>query len=230
MQPVFLPVEDLTIEGYANVLSENMRPAVVPPVFSLRSEPDRLFVPPYSFHAGLLFNATEIDRPELQDLLDRREITLLDKPFAAQREFELWVDEHGKIQYESWGQTRSLLAGIAQRHLAEAKARFDEGKWEEADRLAGIALSADDRSIEPLVIKAAVRRWQGKPITVMAELAKRTISSDAFLRLVDDCCPAAEPTAVISVPLRSSAPLLKKRPARVLSTGRSPMYRMACCR
>lgn len=219
MPPVFLPVEDLIVEGYANVLNENMRPSVVPPIFSLRSDPARLFVPPYSFHAGFLFNATEIDRPELQDLLDRREVTLLNSPLEAKREFELWVDEQGQIRYESWGKTRVLLTEIAQRHCAEAKHQFAQGNWEEADRLAGIAFAADDRQTTPLVIKAAVRRMQGRSIALMAELAARSVSPDLFEKMVDAYCPA-ERSEQNPTPAR-------KMPA---SDSHSPMFRMACAR
>lgn len=201
------------IEGYANVLNENMRPSVVAPVFSLRSDPARLFVPPYSFHAGFVINATEIDRPELQDLLDRGSITLLNSPLEARREFELWVDEQGKIRYEPWGKTRTLLAEIAERHLDEARRRFAQGEWEEADRLAGVAFAADDRQVTPLVIKAAVRRRQGKPIALMAELAKRSVSLDLFAEMVDAFCPGEAPA--------------RKMPMR---QPRSPMHQMACAR
>ena len=53
-------VEDLEIVGYADVLDETMLPSVVPPVFRIKAEPQRAFLPPYSLNAGFLCNATEV--------------------------------------------------------------------------------------------------------------------------------------------------------------------------
>ena len=67
-----LNVNELDIVGYANVLKENMLPTVVPPVFRLKADPQRAFVPPYSFNAGFLCDATEVPQSELLELRDAR--------------------------------------------------------------------------------------------------------------------------------------------------------------
>ena len=60
-------VDELEIVGYANVLNDDMLPSVVPPVFRLRSDTKRVLLPPYSFNAGFLCNATEVPQSELED-------------------------------------------------------------------------------------------------------------------------------------------------------------------
>jgi hypothetical protein len=55
----------------------------VPPVFRLRSDANRALLPPYSFNAGFLCNATDVSQSELEDLRDSNEITLFDDAFPA---------------------------------------------------------------------------------------------------------------------------------------------------
>ena len=85
-------VEELNIVGYANVLDQTMLPSVVPPIFSLRSDPNRHFLPPYSFNAGFLCNATEVQESEILGLRNDGEITLFSAVIPARTEFKRFVD------------------------------------------------------------------------------------------------------------------------------------------
>jgi hypothetical protein len=95
-------LDDLEIVGYADVLKETVLPSVVPPVFRLKADSQRVFLPPYSFNAGFLCNATEVLQPELEELRDSREITLFDNAFPARAGFELWVDQSFKWHNHPW--------------------------------------------------------------------------------------------------------------------------------
>lgn len=202
-------VDDLEIVGYANVLSETMLPSVVPPVFRLKAEPGRAFLPPYSFNAGFLCNATEVPASELEQLRDSGEITLFDTVFPARGGFELWVDQSFQWHYQPFDEARQELGRIASEAIEQATAALREGDLPRAERLAGVAISADDRRVAPLAIKAAIRRTQGDNLgeRLMAELAGPRLTGAEFGCLVDRygaSRPQAKPSPV---PIRSEGPM-----------------------
>ena len=180
-------IEDLEVVGYANVLKETMLPSIVPPVFALKSDPNRAFLPPYSFNAGLLRNSTEVSESELKHLADAREITLFRVAFSGRAGFELWVDQKFGYHYEPREHANRTLRRIADEAIAAAEESLRNGEHEKAERLCGVAMSANDSRVEPFAIKAAIRRLDGKPGTdLMAELARPFIGQEGFNRQVED--------------------------------------------
>jgi hypothetical protein len=167
-----------------------MLPSVVPPVFRLKADPRRSLLPPYSFNGGFVCNAAEVAPRELEALRDAREITLFDDPFPAQPGYELWVDQSFQRHYEHRDQAEANLGRIAAASIGQAEAALKEGSLEEAERLAGVAISADDRRVAPLAIKAAVRRLQGNATgeSLMAELAAPVLEEGGFSLLVSNYC------------------------------------------
>ena len=180
-------MEELNIVGYANVLDETMLPSIVPPIFCLRSDSSRNFLPPYLFNAGYLCNPTEVPESEIHALRDSGEITIFSEPFRAQVGFELFIDRQFQHHYELRETARDHLTAIARGSILEAEDALSRGDYDEADRLAGIAISADDRKLEPLVIKAAVSRLQREPggERLMATLAEYAVSEELFSQMVD---------------------------------------------
>lgn len=183
-------LDDLEIVGYANVLKETMLPSVVPPVFRLKTDVQRAFVPPYSFNAGFLCNATEVPQPELLELRDAGEITLFDEAFPAIANLELWIDQSFREHYEPRDEAQEKLRGIAGEAIKQAENALRRGDFQHAERLCGIAISADDRSVDALAIKAAIHRLDGNQQGegLMAELASPFLKKTNFDRLVNDYC------------------------------------------
>jgi hypothetical protein len=181
-------VNQLEIVGYAEVLKETMLPSVVPPVFRLKTDPGRALLPPYSFSGEYLCNATEVAPPELEALRDAREITLFGNPFPARPGYELWLDQRFAWHYEPRAQADKTLGQIATGSIREAEAALREGKLKEAERLCGVAISADDTRVAPLVLKAAIRRMQRNATgeSVMAELAAPALDERSFTQLVNN--------------------------------------------
>ena len=181
------PVNDLEIVGYANVLNARMLPSVVPPMFRLRAEPDRTLLPPYAFNGGYLCNAAEVPASELRALADAGEDTLFPEPIAAQADWELWVDESFQPRYEAQDEARAHLDQIAETSRAEAIKMFQQGNLAEADRLASVAISANDRKLDALVIKAAIRRARGDTNgeLLMEDLALPIVDRARFLQMVE---------------------------------------------
>jgi hypothetical protein len=181
-------LDDLEIVGYADVLKETMLPSVVPPVFRLKTDAQRAFLPPYSFNAGFLCNATEVPRSELEELRDSREITLFDNAFPARAGFELWVDQSFQWHYQRLDEVKRKLRAIAEEAIRNAEDALRRDDRQQAEHLSGVAISADDRRVEPLAIKAAIRRIQRNRTgeRLMAELAAPVMEERLFSLLVDD--------------------------------------------
>ena len=200
-------LDDLEIVGYANVLKETMLPSVVPPVFRLKTDAQRTFLPPYSFNAGFLCNATEAPQSKLEELRDSREITLFDDAFPARAGFELWVDQSFQWHYRPLDEVKKNLRDIASEAIRKAADALRTGELQRAERLSGVAISADDRRMAPLAIKAAIRRINGN-ITgeqLMAELAAPALEESDFNDMVDRYCASRQqpaPVALASSPRR----------------------------
>jgi len=186
--PTLWNVDEMEIVGYGNVLSDDMLPSVVPPVFRLRSDVKRALLPPYFFNAGFLCNATEVSQSELQDLRDSNEITLFDDAFPASAGFELWIDQAFQRHYQPRDEANLALRRIAAEGIKNAEEALRLGNLAEAERLSGVAISADDTKLEPLAIRAAIRRIQGNAVgeSLMAELAAPVLEERLFKLLVDD--------------------------------------------
>jgi hypothetical protein len=122
--------------------------------------PSGLFLPPYSFNAGFLCNATEVPQTELEELRDSREITLFDVAFPAHADFELWIDQPCQRHYEPADEAKRKLSRIASEAIESAASALRNNDLPEAERLSGVAISTDGRMVEPLAIKAAILRTQ----------------------------------------------------------------------
>jgi hypothetical protein len=187
---------------------------VVPPVFRLKADAQRTLLPPYHLNAGFLYNATEIPRSELEDLSGSREITRFDDAFPAHAGFELWVDESFQWHYQPLDEAEWALRRIADEAIQIAEDALRKGDLRQAERLSGVAISADDRRVEPLAIKAAIRRIQKNKTGehLMAELAAPVLEERLFNLLVDHYyasrqqpTPAVEDSSLRRGPMRGMA-------------------------
>jgi hypothetical protein len=211
-----LHVGDLEIVGYADVLNENMLPSAVPPVFRLRADPSRAFLPPYSFNANYVCNSTGVPDSELWQLSDSGEITLFEDAFPAQAGYELWVDQQFACHYEPAEEADRTFRRIADEAIRGAEEALRKGEYADAERLSGTAISADDNRVEPLALKAAIRRLENRPGEgLMADLAATALDASRFRLLVDDYCASAQSVR---------EPRLEPRPQT------SPMHRVATLR
>lgn len=208
---------DLEIVGYATALDETMVPSVVPPVFRVKAEPSRILFPPYTFSGGSVWNATEGNEHDLKELAEDGEITRFAEPEPSQPDFELWVDQGMAPHYEPRALAEETLRGIAEESIRQARGAFAKGDYAGADRLCGVALSADDRLVEALAIKAAVCRQHGDSVgeRVMAKLASTSLGPKGFESLVEACWrsrPGEAQTPEGAVPSRPLTDLFRLRP------------------
>jgi hypothetical protein len=185
-----LRIESLAVIGYADVVSGADLPAIVPPMFALQNDGNQVLLPPYQLTGDWLCGAHPVTRAEAEDLAGAREVTFLEEPMAARRDHQMYVDLERRPHYLPRGEVKVELAKVAREYLVLAQAAWEGGRWEEAERCAGIAFCADDRKYPALVIKGALRRRQGNRAgeQLMASIASPWISSPDFGALVDRYC------------------------------------------
>jgi hypothetical protein len=133
----------------------------------------------------------------LEELRDSREITLFDNAFPARAGFELWVDQSFQWHYQRLDEVKRKLRAIAEEAIRNAEDALRRDDRQQAERLSGVAISADDRRVEPLAIKAAIRRIQRNSAgeRLMAELAAPVMEERLFNLLVDDYCASRQQSA-----------------------------------
>jgi hypothetical protein len=136
----------------------------------------------------------------LEELRDSREITLFDNAFPARAGFELWVDQSFQWHYQRLDEVKRKLRAIAEEAIRNAEDALRKGDLQQAERLSGVAISADDRRVEPLAIKAAICRIQRNSTgeQLMAELAAPVLEERLFNLLVNDYCASRERPAPAS--------------------------------
>ena len=175
-------INDLEIVGFANVLADWMLPCIVPPVFRLKSDVNRVFLPPYHMNGDFLYDATEVPGSEAAELAGNQEITLSNEPLAAHPDFELWVDVTSKIHYEPIAEAELKLQDIYTASMIKAEQALEAGNLEDAERYVNIAASADDRKVDPFALKTAIRTIQEHKAgaELMAHLAGRFITPEGF--------------------------------------------------
>src|SRR5205085_2047165 len=128
-EPVAL--EHLDVIGYADVLPDGKGPAVVPPVFQVRTELDRCYVPPFRIAGNWLIDAKCISSTEVENLHKNEDITLpkgLKRPAGS--EHQLWVDENGVLHYDPAANAKRELQRIYHEHLENGIVALKEGKIE----------------------------------------------------------------------------------------------------
>ena len=175
-------INDLEIVGFANVLADWMLPCIVPPVFRLKSDVNRVFLPPYHMNGDFLYDATEVPGSEAAELAGNQEITLWNEPLLAHPDFELWVDVTSKIHYEPIAAAELKMQDIYTASMIKAEQALEAGNLEDAERYVNIAASADDRKVDPFVLKTAIRTIQEDKAgaELMAHLAGRFITPEGF--------------------------------------------------
>lgn len=160
-----IPIEWLTVCGYADVLPEWKWPAIVPPIFLLQD--GSYLVPPFQIEQNTISYAVApglafISPWEYQQLSWRWEITNLSQQFSARCDHILWVDTTGVVKYEPSEQAKKALQKIEYEFLYKSVQKFDIWDYDEAKKLAWTALAAWEKSILPRILLATCARAENE--------------------------------------------------------------------
>ena len=194
-QPILL--NELDVIGYGDVLPDGKGPAVVPPVFRHRTEPSRCYAPPFRVTGNWLLEPYVVSFDELQEL-ERDETITLPEGFKhpARPDHQLWVDGEGKVRYEPASEAKRAQHKIHLEHLNAALSAMRDGRFDEARRLAGVALAANDRAGEPCALIAALHVLRGElpQAAFLKNSAEQAgLNGDSFLLTLKDYIESIPP-------------------------------------
>ncbi len=151
-----LDVSHLHVVGYAEALSRNALPSIVPPVFREVDNAGSFLVPPYSFNGPYVCDATRISHSELHSLAHRQEVTLLPAAFSARTDYELWIDQAGEPHYQHRREAREHLRRIAEREVVLALQAFSQCRLDDAESHSSVALLAEEQNLDAMAVKIAI--------------------------------------------------------------------------
>lgn len=176
-------LSELEIIGYADCLSGEFVPQVVPPIFRQRGADDRLVMPPFLIEGEEVTEADAGFASDLKRAVLRGQATRLDTIIAARPGHSLWVDESFEPHYEPSEIVVKKLRAIAQSRARKAQEALAKGHAERAMRLAQTAISADDGCLNAILVKALVHRLEGDQasVEILTDIAE-TIVPGADLR------------------------------------------------
>lgn len=150
-----IPIQELDVVGYADVVATELLPRVVPPIFRRRASPDDFYLPPCRLEGARLVAAQHVTQAEIFAARARGEVTL-HAPQPARRHHVLWLDEAGELRYESAPAVAEQLKRFSRDQLTRAETALVARAHAEAGRRAQAALNADGKNLSALVIKAVV--------------------------------------------------------------------------
>ncbi len=157
-----IPVQDLDVIGYADVVPPELWPRVVPPVFQRRDAPGEAFAPPSRVEGARLVMAHRLTRAEFDAAVARAEATALGTPPAARPAHVLWLDEEGRARYEPAERVAEHLKRLSRERQRAAEDALVARRHEDAARLAQTALNADVKNLAALLVKGVVAREIGR--------------------------------------------------------------------
>jgi len=171
----FIPVSELEIIGYADVLPPDTPPRKVAPIFRYKAESDRFLFPPFRLIDDQVVNGTVGTRHDLDRLVANAQATPLPDPIPTCPSGVLWIDENLAPHY---GPQRDMLAelrNLAREKYRAAKNAFANAQYDAAQHLARHAFAADERLWLALALQAAVDRLRQDHDGVVA---LKTIAAD----------------------------------------------------
>lgn len=185
MLPKPTPLDDLEIIGYADALPTDALPEIVTPVFRCKKDHDRILLPPFRLDANFVYDGDWDGVSRWLSLTKTGNMTELTEPIPARSDHQLWIDQDNKPRYEQRSTAHNTLKAFAEKRVREAEEALSRSDRDTAEQLATTAFNADDRNIDALVVKAAIRKLQGKPrhVDFFASLA-HGITPDHFSILV----------------------------------------------
>jgi len=179
-------LHELDVVGWNDVLEEASLPSIVAPVFARRDAPERILFPPFRIVEDLVVGGTATNRTDWDELVFLGRASALESPVRARAEHELWLDLDGNPRYEPRRKAREHLKELAEGFLNDARKALAEGRVDDALRWAQQAFNANDRLVDPLAIKAAVRLSEGADdeVELLAELAGVSCSRKLFDQVI----------------------------------------------
>jgi len=170
-----MKLDGLNIIGYAESLG-TLVPHIVPPIYQLRDDPEKLLFPPFRLAGAEVMGGSIGTQAQMDQFVSEGKCTRIDKPIPARPDHELWIDQNMQPQYDPFMKAETKLRRIAEDEAKRARRLLVQGDIEQAKQAANTAMAADDRLVDPFVVKAAIAIRRGAKAN--AESLKRTAMVD----------------------------------------------------
>jgi hypothetical protein len=159
-------------------------PRLLSPIFLERTGA-RVFFPPYLQDGDAIYGPTVYDKEEFDDLVACGEITG-QYMGPAKSQWDLWMDDEGKIGYERASDIKAHLSDIFKKYCSLAESAYLAGDWRMAQAHSLFARSANTRNLDPLIIRAAAETKMGhfEQRSFTDEIASDMISIEYFKCIV----------------------------------------------
>ncbi|MDJ0840137.1 MAG: hypothetical protein QNK37_26735 [Acidobacteriota bacterium] len=175
-------LEQLEIVGFADALTEDMVPCVVPPVFRFKDNKEQFLFPPFSIVNRQVETGTIGNRKEFERFLSQEEITPIEPTIPAAANHELWIDMGMEPRYQFYDEKDTnfrRMTALGKRMAEDALKAGDLDKAREACRM---AFNANNNDIDVLVLRSLVyeRSDESELIEVMQDLATDVCGVETF--------------------------------------------------
>ncbi|MCP3959890.1 MAG: hypothetical protein GY719_18760 [bacterium] len=167
-------LKNLEIIGYADSLSRSLVPQVVPPVFRLVDEPERILMPPFRIMGDRVTAAASGCEADFERAVKRGQATRFEVAVPARPAFRLWIDEALEPHYEDADKVSRALLQLAHKRARKAQEALAGGRLAEASRHAQAAIAADDGCLNAILVKALVHQLEGDhdSVEILTEIAE----------------------------------------------------------
>lgn len=184
----------LDVVGYADDLPRNLLPRLVAPIFRQRTNANLFLLPPYTLTGEGLSDFSLTSKSDFERAVILGQATKVG-PFQARPDYRLWIDLDYSPRYEPTDEVSNHLRAIAHDHVRQAKTALRASRYGEAAKLAQVAIAADERCLDALLVKAIVHRSRGEgdEVDVLREIAESVSPDVEFLSWVDMYSPLASP-------------------------------------
>ena len=151
-------IDNLEVVGFADFIVNTSVPRRVAPIFKFKND-DRGFVfPPFRLIDELILGGKLGSEADFVGLIEERNATKLLEPIDAQRSGMLWIDENLEVHYGIQEQQNKILIDLAVKRLLVGYRAFELGDFQTALSCARWASAANQRSLNALVLEAAIYR------------------------------------------------------------------------
>ncbi len=161
-------IKTLKVIGYSDVIDKTSVPRRVAPIFADYEWSDcinpsignsQVLFPPFKLIDNLVIGGTVAPLEDFKEFVGER-VTSINPNLPAVLQGMLWVDEGLNVHYGPQDEENNFLYEQAAKKVKQGLISFKSGKLEDALQCARWACAANQKSLKPIVLEAAIYQIQ----------------------------------------------------------------------
>jgi len=180
-------LNNLFIIGYADRTLPVLCPCVVPPVFVIDNDVSSVLRPPFKLVDNFVIGGFWDDKYSWLEDVMKGKVTQIEVPIKAQPNYVLWLDSEMALHYDQKESFDAKMKTFSEEHIQMANEYLKAGDLNMAVKKAAKAFNADARRVDPLLMKAAIRKYEGvySEYKFLFRMAERRLTKEGFDFIVD---------------------------------------------